>query len=84
METKEVLVHSSKLEICGDEYEVHVYTRRDGLHFAKTILAPNDVVINDAPSLHEVLEKHRQLLPLAIDSRLILRDFQAGRSRHIN
>jgi len=84
METVETLVHSSKCIVAGGEYEIHVYTRLDGLHIAKTILGPNDVVINDAPSLQEVLDKHRQLLTLAIDSRLILRDFQDGRSRRIN
>jgi hypothetical protein len=69
MEQTELLVHQSQLEIAGHSYEVRVYARNDGLHFAKTTFSPQDVVINDGLSLAHVLEKHRNLLPLAIASR---------------
>lgn len=69
MEQSEKLVHQSIMEIAGDHYEVSVYARNDGLHFAKTTFSPKDVVINDGLSLEHALEKHRKLLPLAIASR---------------
>ncbi|MDZ4184265.1 MAG: hypothetical protein U1D97_04705 [Desulfuromonadales bacterium] len=69
MEKTELLVHQSQMEIAGHHYEVCVYARNDGLHFAKTTLSPQDIVINDGLSLAHVLEKHRNLLPLAIASR---------------
>lgn len=84
MENTELLVHTTTLEVAGGEYEVRIYTRNDGSHVAKTCLGPQDVIINDGFSLHEALDKHRKLLPLAIDSRLILRDFQNGRALHVN
>lgn len=69
MEEFEILVHQRVIEVAGQSYEVSVYTRNDGLHFAKTIFTPEDIVINDGLSLDHALEKHLNLLPLAIDSR---------------
>ncbi|PKN13617.1 MAG: hypothetical protein CVU69_00115 [Deltaproteobacteria bacterium HGW-Deltaproteobacteria-4] len=69
MEHSEILVHKSAVEIAGHRYEVCVYARNDGLHFAKTVFSPQDIVINDGLSLEHALEKHRNLLPLAIASR---------------
>ncbi|MBE0504246.1 MAG: hypothetical protein IBX46_08975 [Desulfuromonadales bacterium] len=69
MEHSEMLVHQSQMEIDGHRYEVCVYARNDGLHFAKTAFSPKDIVINDGISLTHALEKHRNLLPLAIASR---------------
>ena len=72
MEQSEKLVHQSVMEIAGNPYEVCVYTRNDGRHFAKTTFSPQDIVINDGLSLSHALEKHRNLLPLAIVSRQML------------
>lgn len=69
MEHSEMLVHQSLIEISGHRYEVCVYARNDGLHFAKTVFSQQDIVINDGLSLSHALEKHRNLLPLAIASR---------------
>ena len=69
MEHSEMLVHQSLIEISGHRYEVCVYARNDGLHFAKTMFSQQDIVINDGLSLSHALEKHRNLLPLAIASR---------------
>lgn len=66
MEHSEILVYESVEEISGHRYEVCVYARNDGLHFAKTAFSPQDIVINDGLSLTHALEKHRNLLPLAI------------------
>lgn len=75
---EERLVHKHLFEFSGSSYEVHIFARHDGSHVAKTAFSPQDVVISDAPTLHEVIDKHSRLLPLALDSRQILRDFQSG------
>lgn len=72
------LVHTSIIEIAGREYEIVIYSRPDGSHFARTAFGPNDVILNDGVSLDEVLAKHRNLLPLAVNSRHIL---QQARNR---
>jgi hypothetical protein len=69
---KEILVHKCHLPVESDEYEVLIYSRPDGSHVAKTVLNVYDVIINDGPTLDAVLEKHRELLPLAINSRQLL------------
>lgn len=72
----ETIVHKGYCQIAGRDYEVHVYTRQDGRHFAKTVFSPEDVIISDGKTLAEALEKHQRLLPLAINSRQILREFR--------
>jgi hypothetical protein len=72
----ELLVHKCNLLIGGDEYEVLIYCRPDGSHVAKTHFSPEDVIINDGRTVDDVLTKHQHLLPLAINSRQILREFQ--------
>lgn len=65
------LVHTCRIPIGTVEYEVEVYSRADGWHIAKTILQGDDVIINDGPSLEEALHRHREILPLAINSRAL-------------
>jgi len=72
----EILVHCCRVNFSGDEYDVFVYSRPDGSHLAKTFFTPNDVIISDGLSLDEVLIKHQHLLPLAVTSRDILRQFR--------
>jgi hypothetical protein len=72
----ELLVHQCRMEVTGQHYDVFVYRRPDGSHIAKTFFAPHDVIVNDGPSLDEVLAKHRLLLPLAVNSRQILQEFR--------
>lgn len=81
MEQSEKLVHQSVMEIAGHHYEVCVYARYDGLHFAKTTFSPQDIVINDGLSLAHALEKHRSLLPLAIVSRQMLAEQSVFRNQ---
>jgi hypothetical protein len=71
----EMLVCKSRCRVAGHDYEIFVYSRPDGSHIAKTFFTPDDVIINDGVSLDEVLAKHQSLLPLAVASRMILRDF---------
>lgn len=70
------LIQTVHFDVAGRQYEVAVYVRPDGLHSARTIFAPGDIIVNDGPSLEEVLSLHRRLLPLAIDSRLLLRELR--------
>ncbi|BCR05719.1 hypothetical protein DESUT3_27880 [Desulfuromonas versatilis] len=72
----ETLVHTCLIHIEGRDYEVAVFSRPGGTHLAKTVFAPWDVIINDGPSLEAALAKHRQILPLAVGSRRVLRQFQ--------
>jgi len=73
---KEVLVHSCRLHVSGADYEVQVFSRPDGSHVAKTVFSRDDIIIHDGFSLNEVLDKHRRLLPLAINSRMILQELR--------
>ena len=69
--TGETLVHTAEIELNGDRFEIQVYCRGDGGHFAKTRLGENDIIINDGNSLEEALAKHERLLPLAVTCRLL-------------
>ncbi len=72
---KGIVVHRGILHISGKNYEIVVYSR-DGRHFAQTVFSPEDVIISDGCTKDEALAKHQRLLPLAINSRQILREFQ--------
>jgi hypothetical protein len=65
------LVHQVQIELEGDRYHVQVYCREDGRHFAKTHLGGEDIIINDGMTLDEVLERHTELLPLAVSTRKV-------------
>ncbi|MFO7982127.1 MAG: hypothetical protein R6V08_01615 [Desulfuromonadales bacterium] len=79
MGKEETLVHECQVEIDGVLYEIRVFMDGEGHHVAKTVLGRNDVMINDGSSLEEVLSKHRNLLPLALDSRAILKSYRSSR-----
>ncbi len=69
---EERLVHKTEIDLDGDHFEILVYCRADGRHFAKTRFGENDIIINDGQSLEEALAKHERVLPLAVTSRLLL------------
>ena len=69
----ERLVHEGDIEFQGVRYEIRVFCANDGRHYAKTRFSETDVIINDGPTLSDVLSKHASLLPLAISSRELLR-----------
>lgn len=73
--TDDTIVHKELCRVAGKEYEIFVYLCQ-GRHFAQTVFAPDDVIISDGSSVDEVLARHCQLLPLAVNSRQILREFQ--------
>jgi hypothetical protein len=68
----EDLVHTTRMAISEREYEILVFLRSDGRFLAKTYFSPVDVIINDGPSVAEVLARHEQVLPLAVNSRDLL------------
>ncbi len=75
----EILVHTCRFCVAGKDYEVQVYRRPDGSHLAKTFFTPQDVIINDGFSFEDVLAKHQRLLPLAVNSRLLLDELRRDR-----
>ena len=67
----EILVHKCAVPVNSNRYEILIYSRPDGRHVAKTILDTYDVIINDGATLDDALRKQTELLPLAINSRLL-------------
>lgn len=65
------LVHEAHVKVDGESFQVLVYCRDDGRHFAKTHLGGEDIIINDGVTLEDVLHVHEQVLPLAISTRRI-------------
>jgi len=78
---EETLVHESDLELHGDRYQIKVFCRANGRHYAKTRFAADDIIINDGPSLEEALSSHESLLPLAVRSRQVLQELRGNRKR---
>lgn len=74
---KEILVHQKTVVIGGESYLISVYSRADGRHFARTYFSDFDVIINDGFSLQETLAKQEQLLPLAVNSRKLMRELNS-------
>ncbi len=72
--TGETLVHTAEIELQGNRYEIQVFCRDDGRHFAKTRLGEHDVIIHDGQSLEEVLARHERLLPLAVTCRQVMQE----------
>jgi len=65
----EELVHQTHMELDGNNYQIMVYCRKDGRHFAKTYFNDKDIIINDGLTMFDALTKHEKLLPLAVTSR---------------
>jgi hypothetical protein len=74
----EILVHKTEIVLHGDTYQIMVFCRADGRHFAKTHFGENDIIINDGATLEEALARHEKLLPLAISSRKVMHDFRGN------
>jgi len=74
----ETLVHTGWCAVSGRDYQVLVFRRPDGRHVAKTWFTPRDVIVNDGSSLDEALARHHRLLPLAVNSRELLRTARAS------
>jgi hypothetical protein len=79
--SEEILVHKTDIELQGDSYQIMVFCRADGRHFAKTQFGDGDIIINDGSSLEEALAKHERLLPLAVSTRRIMQEFREAPAR---
>jgi hypothetical protein len=73
---EEKLVHKSDIELHGSRYQIMVFCREDGRHFAKTRFGVDDIIINDGYSLEDALARHEKLLPLAVRSRQVLQELR--------
>jgi hypothetical protein len=71
------LVSSGMLQCAEKTYMTHVYRypKKNGgfIHTAETVLDSGDNIVSDGNTLEEVLAKQRQILPLALFSRDVLR-----------
>jgi hypothetical protein len=71
------LVGSRMLQCAERTYMTHVYRcpKKNGgfIHTAETVLELGDNIVSDGNTLEEVLAKQRQILPLAVFSRDVLR-----------
>jgi hypothetical protein len=79
--TGETLVHKTEVELQGTRYEIHVFCREDGRHFARTRFGDHDIIIHDGQSLEEALAKHERVLPLAVTCRRVIqqvKDFMSN------
>lgn len=65
---RDKLVFESECHFDDHSYQIKVYCRLDGRHYAKTLLGENDFIVNDGVTLNEVLAIQHELLPLAVSS----------------
>jgi hypothetical protein len=76
------LVGSRMLQCAEKTYMTHVYRypKKNGgfIHTAETVLDSGDNIVSDGNTLEEVLAKQRQILPLALISRDVLRRVTDG------
>jgi hypothetical protein len=76
------LVGSRMLQCAEKTYETRVYRypKKNGgfIHTAETVLDLGDNIVSDGNTLEEVLAKQRQILPLALISRDVLRRVTDG------
>jgi hypothetical protein len=71
------LVSSRMLQYAEKTYmtRVYRYPKKNGgfIHTAETVLDSGDNIVSDGNTIEEVLAKQRQILPLALFSRDVLR-----------
>ncbi|HSF31773.1 MAG TPA: hypothetical protein VLK82_15020 [Candidatus Tectomicrobia bacterium] len=76
------LVGSRMLQCAEKTYMTHVYRypKKNGgfIHTAETVLDSGDNIVSDGNTLEEALAKQRQVLPLALFSRAVLRRVTNG------
>ncbi|GAW68913.1 hypothetical protein GPEL0_01f5470 [Geoanaerobacter pelophilus] len=72
---EEMLLHSTELEVNGETFSINIFCSAAGRFFAKTCLGEDDYIITDGSSLPETLQKHENLLPLAIGTRELTQSY---------
>jgi hypothetical protein len=62
-------VLETSLQISGRHYEIRVFRRSNGRHFAMTRFSDSDTIVSDGNSLEDTLRVHSCCLPLAVSCR---------------
>ena len=79
------LVGSRMLQYAEKTYitRVYRYPKKNGgfIHTAETVLDSGDNIVSDGNTIEEALAKQRQILPLALFSRDVLRRTTSGMPR---
>lgn len=78
---EERFLYSSEIDLNGECFTIKVFCSSAGGFFASTQLGNGDIVITDGPTHPETLRKHADLLPLAISSRELNRQFRGQPSK---
>jgi|GEM_PF-818836 len=73
---EERFLYASEVDLNGECFTIRVFSGSAGGFFASTQLGNGDIVITDGPTHPETLKKHADLLPLAISSRELNRQFR--------
>jgi hypothetical protein len=60
----------TSLQISGHPYEIKVFRRSNGRHFAMTRFSASDVIVSDGHSIEDTLKIHSSCLPLAVGCRM--------------
>jgi len=59
----------TSLQISGRPYEIRVFRRSNGKHFAMTRFNDHDTIVSDGNSIEDTLRVHSSCLPLAVSCR---------------
>lgn len=62
-------VLETSLQIAGRLFEIRVFRRSNGKHFAMTRFSVRDTIVSDGNSLEDTLRVHTSCLPLAVSCR---------------
>jgi len=58
------------LQISGRPYEIRVFRRSNGKHFAMTRFSDSDTIVSDGNSIEDTIRVHSSCLPLAVSCRI--------------
>jgi hypothetical protein len=62
-------VLETSLQISGRPYEIEVFRRSNGKHFAMTRFSARDIIVSDGDSVMDTLRVHSSCLQLAVSCR---------------
>ena len=62
-------IFETSLQISGRPYEIRVFRRSNGRHYAVTRFSESDVIVSDGYSIEDTVRVHSTCLPLAVGCR---------------
>jgi hypothetical protein len=74
-------VLETSLQISGRSYEIRVFRRDNGRHYAMTRFSDKDTIVSDGNSIEDTLRVHSNCLPLAVGCRTKDEDPAESRQR---